>query len=241
VNNEYLGEFFGTMILIVLGDGVVAGVLLNRSKAQNAGWMVITTAWAFAVLFGILTAKAIGAEGYINPVGPFVNALSGKLAVEKALGLAAAELLGAFAGAVLVWLHYLPHWRETTDPGLKLGVFCTIPAIREPAANLFSEAIGTLMLVFVGTLVMSSEKVLGPHLGVPALAMLVWGIGLSLGATTGYAINPARDFGPRLAHALLPIPGKGPSDWAYAWVPVVGPLIGAAAGIALVKAVIPTS
>src|SRR5262249_60180391 len=140
--NEYLGEFFGTMILILLGDGVVAGVLLNRTKAQNAGWMVVTTAWAFGVLFGILVAKAIGAPGYINPVGPFVEALNGKLPADKALGLAGAEVLGAFAGAVLVWLHYLPHWAETSGPGLKLGRFCTIPAIRNAPANGTSEPLG---------------------------------------------------------------------------------------------------
>jgi glycerol uptake facilitator protein len=234
--NEYVGEFFGTLVLILLGDGVVAGVLLNRSKAQNAGWMVITAAWAFAVLFGILTARAIGAKGYINPVGPLVDVLYGGLAWEKALGLAAAEVLGAFAGAVLVWLHYLPHWKETPDPGLKLGVFCTIPAIRNPAANLFSEALGTFVLVFAGSAI--AAQALGSGVGVPVLgATLVWGIGLSLGGTTGYAINPARDLGPRLAHALLPIPGKGPSDWGYAWVPVVGPIVGATAGIVLAKQV----
>jgi glycerol uptake facilitator protein len=239
VNYEYLGEFCGTMVLIVLGDGVVAGVLLNRSKAQNAGWMVITTAWAFAVLFGILTAKAIGGPGFINPVGPFLELVNNKVTVETALGLAGAEVAGAFAGAVFVWLHYLPHWRETTDPGLKLGVFCTIPAIRDPAANVISEALGTVVLVFVGAVIEASKNVIGPNAGVPVTATLVWGIGLSLGATTGYAINPARDLGPRLAHALLPIPGKGPSDWGYAWVPIVGPLIGAAVGFALVNLVIP--
>jgi glycerol uptake facilitator protein len=231
--NEYLGEFFGTMILIFLGDGVVAGVLLNRTKAQNAGWMVITTAWAFGVLFGILVSKAIGGPGYINPVGPFVAALNGNLPADKALGLAGAEVLGAFAGAILVWLHYWPHWAETPDPGLKLGVFCTIPAIRNASANVISEALGTFVLVFAGAAI--TVKTLGPNLSVPTGAALVWGIGLSLGATTGYAINPARDFGPRLAHALLPIPGKGSSDWGYAWVPILGPLLGAAVGALLVK------
>jgi glycerol uptake facilitator protein len=233
--NEYLGEFLGTMVLILLGDGVVAGVLLNRTKAQNAGWMVVTTAWAFAVLFGILTAKAIGAKGYINPVGPFLDAVSGGLPPDRALGLAGAEVLGAMSGAVLVWLHYQPHWAETPDPAIKLGVFCTAPAIRNPAANVISEAIGTFVLVFVGAAI--TEKAVGPYLGVPVVAALVWGIGLSLGATTGYAINPARDFGPRLAHALLPIPDKGPSDWGYAWVPVVGPLVGAAVAALVAKQV----
>ena len=235
---EYLGEFFGTMILILLGDGVVAGVLLNRTKAQNAGWMVVTSAWAFAVLFGILTAKAIGATGYINPVGPLIEVMNGRLPVDKAAGLAAAEVLGAFAGAVLVWLHYLPHWAETPDPGLKLGVFCTAPAIRSPAANLISEALGTFVLVFAGAAV--TEKAVGPSLGVPVVAALVWGIGLSLGATTGFAINPARDLAPRIAHAVLPIPGKGPSDWGYAWVPVVGPLLGAVLAALAAKSAFPS-
>ena len=236
--NEYLGEFFGTMVLIFLGDGVVAGVLLNRSKAQNGGWMVVTSAWAFAVLFGILTAKAIGATGYVNPVGPMLDGMFGKIPPDKAAGLVLAEVLGAFTAAVLVWLHYLPHWAATTDPGLKLGVFCTSPAIRSPAANVLSEALGTFMLVFVASAI--TEKSLGSSVSVPVVAALVWGIGLSLGGTTGYAINPARDFGPRLAHALLPIPGKGPSDWGYAWVPIVGPVLGAIAGALLARQVIPT-
>jgi glycerol uptake facilitator protein len=237
--NEYLGEFVGTAVLLFLGNGVVAGVLLNRSKAQNAGWLVITTAWGFGVLFGLLTAKAIGSEGYINPVGPFVGAINGTIPYDKALGLAAAEVLGAFTGAVLTWVHYYPHWAETPDPTTKLGVFCTIPAIRNPPANLVSEILGTFMLVFVAAAV--TDKALGPHLGVPVVATLVWGIGLSLGATTGYAINPARDFGPRLAHALLPISGKGGSDWGYAWIPIVGPLVGAAIAALAVKTVMPLS
>src|SRR4051812_40849672 len=148
------------MVLLFLGDGVVAGVLLNRTKAQNAGWMVITTAWAFAVLFGILTAKAIGANGYVNPIGPLNKAIAGELPVDRAAGLALAEVLGAMAGAVLVYLHYLPHWAETPDPGLKLGVFCTAPAIRNLPANVLSEALGTFVLVFAGSAI--SEKVLGP-------------------------------------------------------------------------------
>ena len=154
--------------------------------------------------------------------------ISGKLEFPKALVFAAAEVAGAFAGAVIVWLHYLPHWRETPDPAVKLAVFCTAPAIRDYPANLLSEAIATFVLVFVGTAVV--EKGIGGALAAPLAGALVWGIGLSLGATTGYAINPARDLGPRLAHALLPIAGKGASDWAYAWVPVFGPFIGGAAG-----------
>jgi glycerol uptake facilitator protein len=234
---EVLGEFLGTMVLIILGGGVVAGVVLNKTKAQNAGWMVITTGWAFGVMAGVYTARAVGAPGYINPVGPLSGLLTAGLAVDKALLFAAAEFAGAFTGAVIVWLHYLPHWRETPDQGAKLAVFCTAPAIRDYLANVLSEAVATFVLVFVGTAVV--EKGLGGRiLDAPLAGALVWGIGLSLGATTGYAINPARDLGPRLAHALLPIAGKGGSDWAYAWVPVVGPLLGGAAGALLAKAVI---
>jgi glycerol uptake facilitator protein len=231
--NPYLGEFLGTMILILMGGGVVAGVLLNKSKAQNAGWIVITTGWAIGVLAGLSTAVACGAPGYINPVGPLADTLNGKLTVEKALAFAAAEFVGAFAGAVLVWLHYLPHWRETPDPAAKLAVFSTAPAIRNYPANLLSEAIATFVLVFAGTAIGNAVGAASAPLG----GVLVWGIGLSLGGTTGYAINPARDLGPRLAHAVLPIAGKGDSDWGYAWVPVVGPILGGAAGAILAKGV----
>src|SRR5262245_18228587 len=223
------------MVLILLSDGVLAGVLLSKTKAQTAAWMVVASAWAFGAVFGILPARAIGGLGFINPVGPLAAVLTGCLPADKAVGLAAAEVLGAFAGADLVWLHYLPHWAETPDPGLNLGVFSTIPAIRNPVANLISEVLGTFVLVFVGSAI--AKEAVGPYLGVPVSAALVWGIGLSLGATTGYAINPARDFGPRLAHALLPIPGKGPSDWGYAWVPILGPLLGGAVAALLAKQV----
>ncbi len=233
--NDFLGEFLGTMILILMGGGVVAGVVLGKSKAQNAGWMVITTGWAFGVMAGVYTARAVGAPGFINPVGTLAGVLTGVLSVDKALGFAAAEFAGAFAGAVLVWLHYLPHWAATEDPAAKLAVFCTAPAIRQPPANLLSEAIATFVLVFVGTAIV--EKEIGRGFVAPLGGALVWGIGLSLGATTGYAINPARDLGPRCAHAVLPIAGKGGSDWSYAWVPVVGPLLGGAAGALLAKAV----
>lgn len=225
--NDLLGEFLGTMVLVLMGDGVVAGVLLARSKAFNAGWLAITAGWAFAVMAGVYTARAVGAPGFINPIGPLAAVLTGKFALDRAAQLALAEFAGGFVGAVLVWLHYLPHWRETADPAAKLAVFCTAPAIRWPAANVLSEAIATFVLVFVGTAIV--EKEIGRGFVAPLGGMLVWGIGLSLGATTGYAINPARDFGPRLAHALLPIAGKGSSDWGYAWVPIVGPVLGGSA------------
>jgi glycerol uptake facilitator protein len=232
-----LGEFLGTAVLILLGNGVVAGVLLGKSKAKDAGWIAVTAGWAFAVMAGVYTARAAGAPGFINPVGPFAAVLNGTMPVDRALELAAAELAGAFVGAVLVWLHYLPHWDETPDPAAKLAAFATSPAIRRPAANLLSEAIATFVLVLVGSAII--EKEIGRGFVAPLGAALVWGIGLSLGGPTGYAINPARDLGPRLAHALLPIPGKGPSDWDYAWVPVVGPLLGTVAAVVVKGAFTP--
>ena len=237
MRSPMLGEFMGTLILVLLGDGVVAGVLLKRSKAENSGWIVITTGWAFAVLCGIFTAMLFGSnDGHINPSVTLAFAIeSGNFA--KLLPYVSAQMAGGFCGAVLVWLFYLPHWRITEDQGSKLGVFCTSPAVRNYPANVLSERIATFVLVIVAG-AMSSKLVLtgGAAAGLSPylVSCVVWGIGLSLGGTTGYAINPARDFGPRLAHALLPIPGKGASDWAYAWVPILGPVIGAtAAGIVL--------
>jgi glycerol uptake facilitator protein len=230
MTSPFLGEFLGTMILILLGDGVVAGVLLKRSKAEGSGWIVITAGWAFAVMAGVFTAVACGSsDAHLNPavtLGFAVRAGS----FGKCLPYVAAQLLGAMAGATLVWVHYLPHWKETPDAGLKLACFCTAPAIRNAAANLVSEIIGTAVLVFVvGSIFSKAIAAGGPGaLGPYLVASLVWGIGLSLGGTTGYAINPVRDFGPRLAHAILPIAGKGGSDWSYAGIPVVGPLLGGA-------------
>ena len=237
MRSPMLGEFMGTLILVLLGDGVVAGVSLKRSKAENSGWIVITTGWAFAVLCGIFTAMLFGSnDGHINPSVTLAFAIeSGNFA--KLLPYVTAQIAGGFCGAVLVWLFYLPHWRITEDQGSKLGVFCTSPAVRNYPANVLSECIATFVLVIVAG-AMSSKLVLtgGAAAGLSPylVSCVVWGIGLSLGGTTGYAINPARDFGPRLADALLPIPGKGASDWAYAWVPILGPVIGAtAAGIVL--------
>src|SRR5580704_8648097 len=220
----------GTMVLILLGDGVVANVLLKRSKAEGAGWMVITAGWCFAVMAGIYTAVACGsADAHINPAVTLGFAVATK-DYSKVVPYISAQLIGAFAGAVLVWLHFYPHWKETPEPAAKLAVFCTAPAIRNRVANLISEIIGTLVLVFIVAAIFSravaSAGGLPPGFGAYLVACLVWGIGLSLGGTTGYAINPARDRGPRIAHAILPIAGKGASDWAYAAVPVIGPLIG---------------
>lgn len=228
--SQFLGEFLGTMVLILLGDGVVAGVLLKRSKAEASGWMVITAGWAFAVMAGVFTSIACGSsDAYLNPAVTLGFAIRGGN-FAKCAPYMAAEVLGAIVGAALVWLHYLPHWKETPEASAKLACFCTAPAIRRLLPNLLSEVIGTFVLVFVvGAIFASHVASTGPgHLGPYLVGSLVWGIGLSLGGTTGYAINPARDFGPRLAHAILPIAGKGGSDWGYAPVPVIGPLLGGA-------------
>jgi glycerol uptake facilitator protein len=225
----FLGEVVGTAVLILLGDGVVAGVLLNKSKAQNAGWVVITFAWGLAVFMGVLASLAVtDGVAHINPAVT-IGLAAADLGVEwgDVPQLIAGQFIGAAIGATLVWLSYLAHWEQTEDPGLKLAVFSTGPAIRNPAANLITEIIGTFMLVFgVVALGHGSVAALGP-LGV---ALLVVVIGMSLGGPTGYAINPARDLGPRIMHFILPIAGKGDSDWAYSWVPVVGPIIGGIVG-----------
>ena len=226
-----IGEFVGTFFMILLGDGVVAGCILKRTKGEGAGWMAITTGWAFAVLCGIFIANLFGSsDAFLNPAFTLGFAVKSG-AFNKILPYLVAQMAGAFAGAAVVWLFYLPHWRATEDPALKLGVFCTGPAIRSYGANLICEIIGTFVLVVVAG-AMTSKLVLptGAATGLTPflVACLIWSIGLSLGATRGYAIHPARDFGPRLAHALLPIAGKGGSDWRYAWIPVLGPFIGAA-------------
>jgi glycerol uptake facilitator protein len=226
-----LGEFVGTAVLVLLGDGVVAGVLLARSKAKNAGWIAITTAWALAVFAGIVVAAALGdPDQHLNPAFTIASVLmTGR--PERLWVYIPAQLAGAFVGAALVWIFYHPHWRETESTGDKLGVFCTIPAIRSLPSNFLSEVIGTFVLVIVATAFTSKRLAPGgtpPGIGPILVGGLVWSIGLSLGGTTGYAINPARDFSPRLAHAVLPIAGKGDSDWSYAWVPVAGPICGAA-------------
>lgn len=230
MTSPFLGEFLGTMVLILLGDGVVAGVLLKRSKAEGSGWIVITAGWALAVMAGVFTAVACGSsDAHLNPAVTLGFALRwGNFS--KCAPYFLAQLLGAIVGAALVWLHYLPHWKETPEAPLKLACFCTAPAIRRLVPNLISEIIGTFVLVFiVGAIFSRSIAAGGPgHLGPYLVGSLVWGIGLSLGGTTGYAINPARDFGPRLAHAVLPVAGKGGSDWGYAPVAVVGPLLGGA-------------
>jgi glycerol uptake facilitator protein len=237
MTSPFLGEFMGTAVLILLGNGVVANVLLKKSKGEGGGWIVISTGWAFAVLFGVLTAIACGShDANLNPAVTLGFAIvSGDFG--KLLPFVVAQMLGAMAGATLVWVHYLPHWEATTDPSLKLACYSTGPAIRNAATNAVSEIIGTFVLVFIGGTIFSkavSSTGFAPGYGPYLVGCLVWGIGLSLGGPTGYAINPARDLGPRIAHALLPIAGKGASDWGYSLIPVAGPLIGAAmAGVAI--------
>lgn len=227
--SPYLGEFVGTALLVLFGDGVVAGVVLNKSKAQNGGWIVITTGWGLAVAIAVYTVGTISGA-HINPAVTIGLAVAGKFAWAQAGGYIAAQILGAITGAVLVWLAYLAHWEATPEPESKLGIFCTIPAIRRPPLNFLTEVIGTFALMF-GVMALSAYKPSAQSGLTPLLVgILVWGIGLSLGGPTGYAINPARDFGPRLAHAILPIAGKAGSDWAYSWVPIAGPIVGGILG-----------
>lgn len=223
----FWGEFIGTMILILLGDGVVGGVILKNTKSENAGWIVITLAWGLAVTMGIYAVGGISGA-HLNPAVTLALAAEGSFDWAGVPGYLLAQMLGAFTGATIVWLHYLPHWRKTNDQGTKLAVFCTGPAIRATWANLLSEIIGTFVLV-AGILFIGANK-FTDGLNPIVVGALVVAIGMSLGGTTGYAINPARDLGPRLAHFLLPIQGKGNSDWGYAAIPVVGPVIGGLLG-----------
>lgn len=221
----FLGEFIGTALVILLGDGVVANVVLKQTKGHNSGWIVITFGWAMAVFVGVLVAS--GASGaHLNPAVTLGLAVAGTFKWVHVFPYLLAQMLGACLGAILVWAMYRPHFAVTDDANAKLGVFCTGPAIRETATNLLSEIIGTFVLVFAVLHITSPKGGLGSLDAVP-VAFIVLVIGLSLGGTTGYAINPARDLGPRLVHAWLPIPGKRDSDWNYAWIPVLGPIIGA--------------
>jgi glycerol uptake facilitator protein len=222
-------ETIGTALLILLGDGVVAGVLLSKSKAENSGWIVITFGWGMGVMVGVFAINQF-TGAHLNPAVTFGFALIGNTDWSDVPKYLVGEFAGAMIGATLVWLSYLSHWRETEDPGLKLAVFCTAPAIRNTAHNLITEIIGTFVLVF-GVLAFFADKATaGTGLGGLLVGLLVLAIGLSLGGPTGYAINPARDLGPRIMHAILPIAGKGGSDWGYSWIPVVGPLIGGGLG-----------
>jgi len=240
----FLAELIGTMILVVLGDGVVANVVLTGTKGEKSGWIVIATGWGVAVAMAVYAVGRISG-GHLNPAVTIALATIGSFPWAQVPGYLAAQMIGAFAGAVIVYITYLPHWRVTTDPGSKLAVFSTGPAIRHTGANLATEIVGTAALLFgilaiagnAQTLVKPGDvdlsAVFSHGLQPLLVGILVLGVGLSLGGPTGYAINPARDLGPRIAHAILPIPGKGSSDWSYAWIPVVGPIIGGLVGAGL--------
>ena len=232
----FIAEIIGTGFLILLGCGVVANVILNGTKGHNSGWIVITTAWALGVFVGVVIAGPYSGA-HLNPAVTLAMLIAGNISYNEALSYVLAQLIGAMGGALIVWLMYQDHFRATADPGTKQAVFCTSPAIRNLPVNLISEVVGTFVLLFTifyftdATLNNDSDATvpigLG-SLGAIPVAFLVWVIGLALGGTTGYAINPARDLGPRIVHALLPIKNKAPFDSAYAWVPIIGPLLGAA-------------
>ncbi|RDW15696.1 MIP/aquaporin family protein [Oceanobacillus chungangensis] len=232
--SEFLGELIGTMVLIIFGGGVVGGVVLKNSKAEGAGWVVITIGWGLAVTMGVYAVgKFTGA--HLNPAVTLGFASVGELPWVKVPIYITGQIIGAFVGGVIVFLNYLPHWKATKDQAAKLAVFSTGPAIRSPLSNLISEIIGTFILVMGIMFIGANEFTEG--LNPLIVGALIVAIGMSLGGTTGYAINPARDFGPRIAHALLPIPGKGSSDWGYAWIPIVGPILGGVYGAVFYHAI----
>ncbi len=239
-----LAELIGTMLLVLLGDGVVANVVLNKSKGNNSGWIVITAGWGIAVAMAVYAVGRISGA-HLNPAVTIALATIGSFPWAQVPGFIGAQMLGAILGSVLVWLMYLPHWAATPDKGSKLAVFCTAPAIRSTGANVIGEIIGTAVLLF-GILAIAANAqtlskpgdvdlsfVFSRGLQPLLVGVLILGIGLSLGGPTGYSLNPARDLGPRIAHAILPIAGKGSSDWEYSWIPVIGPIIGGIAGAGL--------
>jgi len=224
---QLLGEFIGTLVLILLGDGVVAAVSLKKSKAEGSGWIAIALGWGLAVTLGVY-CSAFLSPAHLNPAVTLGMAIAGVFKWSYVVPYMIAQTLGGLVGAVLVWLNYYPHWKETEDAPTILGVFATGPAIRNYAMNFLSEFIGTLLLVFA--LLAFTRGKFTDGLNPMVVGLLITAIGFSLGGTTGYAINPARDLGPRIAHQILPIANKGKSDWAYSWVPILGPLAGGAVG-----------
>lgn len=224
--SPFIGEFIGTMLLIIMGAGVVANVVLTKTKGQNSGWIVITFGWAMAVFIGVFASNKLGGSGHLNPAVSIGLAAFGDFDVTFLPTYLVAQFAGAFTGAVIAWIAYKQHFDETEDKALKLAVFSTAPAIRNPFYNLLTEAIGTFILLFGALNISKSAATMGALDALP-VALLVLGIGISLGGPTGYAINPARDLGPRIAHFVLPIKDKGDSDWGYSWIPVAGPILGA--------------
>jgi len=232
--SPFLGEFTGTMLLIIMGDGVVANVVLNKTKGNNSGWIVITFGWAMAVFLGVYASTRLGGSGHLNPAVTIAMAAFSDFDSSLLPTYILAQFAGAITGAIIVWLAYKQHFDSTEDKDGKLAVFCTAPAIRGPLYNLITEIIGTFVLGF-GALAMSKPATTLGTLDALPVGLLVLGIGLSLGGPTGYAINPARDLGPRIAHFILPIKNKRDSDWGYSWIPVVGPIIGALIAVYLFK------
>ena len=224
--SPFIGEFIGTALLILLGSGVVANVLLTNTKGQNSGWIVITLGWAMAVFIGVYASTKLGGSGHLNPAITIALAAFGDFDTSLLTAYIAAQFGGAIVGAIIAWLAYKQHFDATADADLKMAVFCNSPAIRHTGYNLITEIIGTFVLTF-GALAMSKPVSSLGTLDALPVGLLVLGIGLSLGGPTGYAINPARDLGPRIAHFILPIPGKRDSDWSYSWIPVIGPIAGA--------------
>lgn len=232
--HPFAGEFIGTMLLILLGDGVVANVVLRQTKGNNSGWIVITFGWAMAVFVGVFITSAVSGA-HLNPAITITLAAAGKFAWHLVPIYIVGQMLGAMVGACLVYIHYRPHFEVTEDANAKLGVFCTGPAIRNTSSNLIGEIFGTFVLAYAALHVSSPAGGLGSLDALP-IALVVLVVGLSLGGTTGYAINPARDLGPRIVHHWLPIPGKRDSDWGYAWIPVAGPIIGGLVAVGVFKA-----
>ncbi len=225
--SPFLAELIGTAILVLFGDGVVAGVVLRGTKSENSGWIVITVGWGLGVALAIYGVGAISGA-HLNPAVTLALAAHGTFPWADVPGYIAAQMLGGLLGGIIVWLHYLPHWKNTENPATKLAVFCTGPAIRSTWANFLCEIIGTFVLI-TGLLFLGANK-FTEGLNPLIVGFLIVAIGVSLGGTTGYAINPARDLGPRIAHFLLPVAGKGGSDWAYSWIPVAGPILGGVYG-----------
>jgi len=224
--SPFIGEFIGTMLLIIMGDGVVANVVLNKTKGNNSGWIVITFGWAMAVFLGVFASTSLGGGGHLNPAVTIAMAAFNPDFDSTLLPTyVGAQFAGAISGAIIVWIAYKQHFDVTDDKDGKLAVFCNAPAIRNPIFNLLTEIIGTFVLVLGASAMSKPTDVLGTLNALP-VALLVLGIGLSLGGPTGYAINPARDLGPRIAHFILPIKNKRDSDWGYSWIPVLGPILG---------------
>ena len=235
--DNLLGEFIGTLVLVVFGCGVCANLTLNKSKGVGGGWICITVGWGFAVTLGVFTAVTLGApQGDLNPSVTLAKTLAGIYTVQQCIMTSIVQILGGIVGAAIVWLAYLPHWAETESKEAKLGIFCTAPAIRNTAANFLCEFIATFFLMFCIWMIFSKPVGnLVPGYGPYIVGVLIWALGLSLGGPTGYAMNAARDLGPRIAHAILPIAGKGGSDWGYAWIPVFAPLCGGAAAYVVAR------